>query len=63
MVPSPADIESARRALKAIEDNRQPSQGDALVLRLWAGPRYKMGSLEEIGKNILKEAGEPPTHN
>lgn len=61
MLLSPADVESARRALKAIEDNRYPSQEDALALRRWAGPRYKMGPLEEIAKNILKAAGESPT--
>jgi hypothetical protein len=60
VVLSPAEVESARRALKAIEDNRHPSQEDALALRRWAGPRYKMGPLEEIAKNILEAAGEPP---
>ena len=58
---SPTEVESARRAFEAIEDNRHPSQEDALALRVWAGPRYKMGPLEEIAKNILKAAGETPT--
>jgi hypothetical protein len=61
MLLSQAEVESARRALKAIEDNRHPSPDDALALRLWAGPRYKMAPLEEIAKNILKAAGELPT--
>jgi hypothetical protein len=60
MPPSPSEVESARRALQAIEDGRHPSQEHALALRLWAGPRYKMAPLEEIAENILKAAGEPP---
>ena len=60
MLPSPAQVESARRALKAIEEGGHPSQSDALALRFWTGPRYKIGPLEEIAKNILKAAGETP---
>jgi hypothetical protein len=58
---SPTEVDSACRALEAIEDNRHPSQEDALALRLWAGPRYKMAALEEIAKKILNAAGEPAT--
>ena len=63
MLPSPAQVESARRALKAIAEGGHPSQSDALALRLWAGPHLKMLSLERIAEQILKEAGESPTHN
>jgi hypothetical protein len=56
MLPSPAEVESAHRALKAIEEGGHPSQADALVLRLWAGPHTKMVPLEEIAKQILKYA-------
>jgi hypothetical protein len=59
MLLSTTEVESALRALRAIEDNRQPSQEDSLTLRLWAGPRYRMGPLEEIATNILKVAEEP----
>ena len=61
MLPSPAEIEAARRALKAIEEGGHPSRVDALTLRLWSGPRHKMGPLEEIAKNILKAEGESPS--
>jgi hypothetical protein len=60
MLPSPAEAESARRALKAIADDCHPTQADALVLRLWAGPHAKIGPLEEIGKQII-EAEYPKT--
>ena len=42
MLPSPAEVETARRALKAIEDNRKPSQADAVTLRLWAGQHTRV---------------------
>jgi hypothetical protein len=60
-MPTPAEIGSAHRALKAIEDQDHPSQEDALALRMWARPGGRMRPLEEIAKNILKAAAEPPT--
>ena len=61
MLPSPADVDSARRVLEAIKNGGHPSQADALTLRLWAGPRNKMLPLEDIANEILKAAGEPST--
>ncbi len=65
MFPSPAEVESARRVLKAIKDGIYPSQADALVLGLWAGPRTRMRSLEQTAKEIIGESSrspEPPTY-
>ena len=59
MLPSPAEVEAARRVLKTIQYGGHPSQADALVLRLWVGPHTKMIPLEEIAKDIIKQAGAP----
>jgi hypothetical protein len=56
MLPTPAEVESARRVLKAIEEGGYPSQADALTLRLWAGPRTKTRPLEEIAEKIIEAA-------
>ena len=61
MLPTPAEVEIARRVLKTIADNRNPSQADALTLRLWAGPRTNMLPLEEIATEIIEE-GNPKTY-
>lgn len=58
MLPSPAEIESARRALKAIQCGDHPTQPDTLVLRLWAGPHVRM-PLTEIAHAILEMAQVP----
>jgi hypothetical protein len=60
MLPSPAEVEAARRVIKAIEHGGNPSQADALMLRLWIGPHTRMLPLEEIAKDIIKQASAPP---
>ena len=47
------EIESGHRVLKAIQDGGHPSRADALVFRIWAGPRTRMGPLDEIAKQVL----------
>jgi hypothetical protein len=54
MSPSPAEVAAARRVLNAIRQGGHPSQADALVLRLWAGPYTKMHPLLDIARKILK---------
>jgi len=56
ILPSPDEVAAARRVLKAIKDGGHPSQADALVLRLWAGPDTKMLPLMDIATEILKFA-------
>jgi hypothetical protein len=51
--PSLAEVEIARRVLKTIEEHGQPSQADAITLRLCIGPRTKLG-LGEIVEQILE---------
>ena len=58
MLPSPAEVEAARRALKAIHDRGHPSRTDALALRLWAGPFNSLRPLAEIAYAIVKEANK-----
>jgi len=63
MLPSPAEIDCARRVLKAIEHGGHPSQADALLLRLWAGPRTPLQPLEEIAKQVMmweNRSKDPP---
>jgi hypothetical protein len=57
MLPSPAEVETARRVLEAIAEHRSPTQSDALVLRLWAGPRNGMRPLKDIAKEVTEAAG------
>jgi hypothetical protein len=57
-MPTPTEIESARRVLKAIQDLGRPSQEDALALRMWASPSTRMRSLEEIARDILTATDE-----
>jgi hypothetical protein len=60
MLPSPAEVEAARRALKAINNGRHPSQADALMLRLWAGPRNPLRPIADIAYEIVKQAERSP---
>jgi hypothetical protein len=60
MLPSPAEVEAARRALKAINNGGHPSQADSLTLRLWSGPRNPWRPLADIAWQIVKEANKSP---
>jgi hypothetical protein len=52
------EMKTALRVLKVIKDGGHPSQADALVLRLWAGPRTGTGPLDEIAKQLLEVAAK-----
>jgi hypothetical protein len=58
MLPSPAEVAAARRALKAIHNRGHPSRADALTLRLWSGPRNPLRPLADIAYEIVKEASK-----
>lgn len=65
-VPTVKDLVVARRALTAIGDDRIVAESDALVLRLWAGPKQILRPLEEIAREIIRKDGrtaEPPIHS
>jgi hypothetical protein len=55
-----SEIDSARRALKAIKNGIHPAQADALALRLWNGPRNPTRFLAEIATEIIEKYQTPP---
>jgi hypothetical protein len=61
-LPTEKELAAARRVLDAIKQQHTVvHQADALVLRLWAGPHNGLRPLEDIAKQILDAADEPPT--
>ena len=53
-MPNIEEIAAALRVLDAIKNNEGIRQPDALILRLWAGPRKVAWPLDKIAEKILK---------
>jgi hypothetical protein len=51
--PTPIEIATARRVLATLTRGRKASPSDAILLRLWIGPRTKM-PLAEIAAAIIE---------
>jgi hypothetical protein len=60
MYPTATEIHAARRAMKAIALHQNPSQADALMLRLWSKPREVLRPLKAIAQELLAQTREFP---
>ena len=58
--PTPNEIATAHRVLAALKRGRKPADADAVLLRLWIGPRTKM-PLAEIATAIIEASSKQKT--
>jgi hypothetical protein len=56
MLPSPSQVETARRALKAIKDGGRPTKADAIALQKYAGPIGRTVPIKDIANEIMRLA-------